>query len=380
MTTLVLYTFHKLNDNLLYFIRHGLVKKDNITFVLIGNCESLPINLPAQSNVKIYFRENKGFDFGAWSYGLLEIPEINYNNYEYFIFINQTVRGPFLPTYANTDWTIFFTNMINSNVKLAGTTIGLNKNRAHVQSMVMVTDKVGLQVGFENEIFSPKVNGLSKDEVINLEINYSTHILKKNYNIKCLLKIFEGIDFRKFDFQRILNIKYFDANYQYGYFGNTIHPYEVIFIKENRNMDKFNIEFYTQAHNRVILNGLCKKYIKVYDQHQPWNMVNFKTQTIFNEKAPNPNKIYPFNWEIYVLLNKDLQDAKIDTQKKAIAHWENHGKNENRSYNIYTSYPDFNWEKYISLNTDLAPNNINSEESATIHFLKYGRYENRIYN
>ncbi len=53
-------------------------------------------NIPKYDNVLILKRKNLGGDFAAWAYGL---NKINIKLYDIFIFINDTVCGPFIPRY-----------------------------------------------------------------------------------------------------------------------------------------------------------------------------------------------------------------------------------------------------------------------------------------
>lgn len=108
-------------------------------------------------------KENEGFDLGAWAFALNNIqwrgdgklwkgahPERG--QWDYFIFLNSAVRGPFRPSYLPDDihWTTVYTEPIRRNpagspigpVKLVGTTINC-KFHPHVQSMLWVTDRVG---------------------------------------------------------------------------------------------------------------------------------------------------------------------------------------------------------------------------------------------
>ena len=64
-----------------------------------------------------YFkRENLGYDFGAWSYGLYT--DDLYKNYDTFIFVNSSVVGPFLPFYFDGKWSDIFLKGLNNNVSL----------------------------------------------------------------------------------------------------------------------------------------------------------------------------------------------------------------------------------------------------------------------
>jgi hypothetical protein len=83
-----------------------------------------------------------------------------------------------------------------------------------------------------------------------------------------------------------------------------------------------------------------------------------------------------FHWEIYLLLNPDLEHAGIKTEKQCIQHWIHHGISEQRKCNIYDAYPDFNWKNYTSAYPDLKHM---SKREAELHWIKYGRNEERTY-
>jgi len=243
--TLVLYTFHIYNDNVKYFIKKGIFKDDNIDFIFIINDPKLKVDVP--DYVKVINRENKGYDFGAWSEGLLT--NNLYLKYDYFIFANSSVVGPIIPTYYKGKWTDIFLDGITDTIKLYGCTIntcGLRSCNSeldsHVQSYVFCTDKIGLDILINKEIFS-LTNQINKyeDVVDQKEIRMSQEIINSNYNIGSLLMYYKNIDFRKKNF----NIKLFD-NLTVGkkHRDNYLHPYEVIFIKEKFIEDKDYINNY----------------------------------------------------------------------------------------------------------------------------------------
>lgn len=228
--TLVLYTFHIYNDNVEYFIKKGIFKDDNIDFIFIINDPKLKVNVP--DYVKIINRENNGYDFGAWSEGLLT--NNLYMNYDKFIFANSSVLGPILPTYYKGKWTDIFLEGLTDTIKLYGCTInshGLNSElNPHIQSYVFCTDRIGLDILINKEIFS-LTNQINKyeDVVIKKEIRMSREIIDSNYNIGSLLMHYKNTDFRN------LKIKMLgDTTFSKIYYNQYLHPYEVIFIKENR--------------------------------------------------------------------------------------------------------------------------------------------------
>ena len=75
-------------SNLEYFLKNGILDNVDYYFILNGKCS---VNIPEKSNIKVLKRENKGFDFGAWSYALSKIDD----EYDYYIFVNSSVKGPF---------------------------------------------------------------------------------------------------------------------------------------------------------------------------------------------------------------------------------------------------------------------------------------------
>jgi lipopolysaccharide biosynthesis protein len=100
MKTLCLFAFHEINERVLNFIKYAVFNDSDVDFIFIANNTHITrdeLNLPEYCT--FLSRENIGFDFGGWSYGLL------YNNlyvgYDYFIFVNSTVSGPYLPSYYN---------------------------------------------------------------------------------------------------------------------------------------------------------------------------------------------------------------------------------------------------------------------------------------
>lgn len=127
--------------------QNGVGQKANplIDYVIIINGETKladfsELLLP---NVWIVTRDNSCYDGGAIGQVLEDHPTLWL--YKYFVLINSSVRGPFLPHYwpSSLPWTAAFTQLINDRVKLVGTTISCEL-QVHVQSMLLATDqKIG---------------------------------------------------------------------------------------------------------------------------------------------------------------------------------------------------------------------------------------------
>ncbi len=95
---------------------------------------------------------------GAFGWLLQRSGEVNYKDYKYFIFINSSVRGPYLPAYIDSStWTQAFTSQFTDTIKLVGSSIncekthwkgdtkGKTRHNAHVQSYAIATDRYVLQ-------------------------------------------------------------------------------------------------------------------------------------------------------------------------------------------------------------------------------------------
>ena len=164
LKTVVVFVYHQFNTNVDFFIKHGLFESDKVDFIVVSNSGSpggsggdldQKLKLPSYPNVTQMHRLNIGHDFGGWSdaifkHGLKD-------KYDYFIMINSTVRGPFIPPcYKVGDWTELFTRLIDFETKLSGTTVAFVDGKAIIQSMLLCFDKVGLEIGIKDGIYGQK--------------------------------------------------------------------------------------------------------------------------------------------------------------------------------------------------------------------------------
>jgi hypothetical protein len=237
MKDLVLYVYHEINSNVLFFLEKGIFKDDNTDFIFINNGCKEKLNLPEYI---LYFeRENIGFDFGAWSDVLLT--NDFYKKYDRFMFVNSSVLGPFIPQYYNDKWVNIFWNGLKNNVKLFGCTINNGNifgkvngtHNSHVQSMVFCLEFQTLVFLIEKGVFTKNYYSDKDKLIIDCEIGQSQFIIKNGWNIGCLMKHYQDYDF--VDLNKNKHVKLLgDIQYEKAYFGNTIHPYEVIFLKTNR--------------------------------------------------------------------------------------------------------------------------------------------------
>lgn len=234
MKTLILYQFHEICENLVFFIKNGLFESQDHTFVIVCNGYNMTIKdkiweeLEKYSNVKLMLRKNIGLDFEAWNsvlfldYNLFKqserfffqvdcestnLDQLLYQCYDKFIFLNSTVFGPCLPSYAKGMWPDYFTSNLNETIYLVGVTIScapkpwdiitpiskfynfIPTNSCHIQSMCFGMHKKALDLLITYGLFA-KDKDFPKDKIkliITSEIAMSVILKKEGYSIYSLL-------------------------------------------------------------------------------------------------------------------------------------------------------------------------------------------------
>jgi hypothetical protein len=198
--TLILYVFHEINENVEFFFKNGLFNNDNKNFIIIQN--NLNYDkifwsfLSNYNNVNLFIRENIGLDFQAYNEILFSdnsilthkviysntnkvVEEKNYLHklFTKFVFINSTVKGPYLSDYITLDWVDYFTAPLSNDVKITGISIYSNlvykknfinlieelynitcPNLAHMQSMAFSLDREGLDILIKYNFFNSNKN------------------------------------------------------------------------------------------------------------------------------------------------------------------------------------------------------------------------------
>lgn len=249
---LILYCYYEKNNiyknNLQIFLKYGLHDECDYLFIINGD---ITIYIPKQKNIKVIFRKNEDYDFGAY-YDALKTQEI-INKYNYYFFINTSVRGPFIPTYINIKWYQPFINLLKDDIKLVGTTINIlntdsnesdtfynitkfTKPYTHVQTQMFAMDKECLNFLMSKKLFEDNNYNNYVEFIAIKEILMTQLVLKNNWNISCIIPEYQNIDYRLLKEDINFSSINGDINFTNGCFGRTIHPYESIFIKINRNI------------------------------------------------------------------------------------------------------------------------------------------------
>lgn len=248
----VLYAYYEKNElyknNFIYFLENGLI--DNIDYYIIinGDCS---VEIPKSKNIKVYQRENKGYDFGAYGYAIKRIDKV----YDYYFFINTSVKGPYLKDNSKKNWSMYFLELFNEeNVKLVGTTINIYEKNSfakynlkeiynkdapfpHVQSMFFCIDSQYFNYLKEINFFDEeKLNDAkSINQIIaHHEFGLSQNAIKNGWNINSILPEYRNLDYRIITKDINETSHGGDPYYPKSYFGKTLDKYDVIFFKNNR--------------------------------------------------------------------------------------------------------------------------------------------------
>lgn len=157
--TLVLFAYNErdalFTSNLHYFLNNGVFESEQCDFCIIVNGESSQtIAGNVGANCCVLHRANRHGDFGAWGFALDTLG----TDYESFIFLNDTARGPYVPGWAaRSDWVRHFTRRLSDACKLVGPT----KNSMiaeHLQSYAFALDKTALELLLKERIFHPSLH------------------------------------------------------------------------------------------------------------------------------------------------------------------------------------------------------------------------------
>jgi len=208
-----------MNERVQQFL-DSLFESADVDFVVISNGPEVPV--PAY--VKFIQRPNIGHDFGAWSDGLLDAPLAH----DYYIFVNSSAAGPF----RGGAWTEPFIAGLSDDIKLFGCTINAlgGLAAAHIQSYAFSMDQETAAFLIEKGIFSKEYISDHNTVVMEKEIRMSRLIIENGWNMGCLLKLYEGVDWRVEEQTRpfYTDVMYLDFE------GQLWKRDDLVFIKGNR--------------------------------------------------------------------------------------------------------------------------------------------------
>lgn len=186
-------------------------------------------------------RKNKCYDLGAFGWALKQ-PAVasKLSSFSYFILLNSSVRGPFIPVYVpgRRSWHQFLTQQLQKDVHMVGPSIscgglfdpGRNAYRSspHVQTWLLALDETGLEILIQDQK-ALKCHEDRYDAIWDGEVGSSMAILKAGYNIGSFLEPYQGIDWR-LPKNHKCNSK-LNPMHTGSFLGGTLSPYATMFTK-----------------------------------------------------------------------------------------------------------------------------------------------------
>lgn len=252
MKTLILYHYFEKDqtyiDNLNHFLVFGVNTEDDFIFIVSG--ESRAIDFPKLPNVKVLRVENKNNDYGGYCAGL---DTIDVGQYSDFIFVNSSVRGPFLNYFTRGRWSALFKAALSDHVLLVGTTINILPPQSpysveyhrryggappfsHIQTMAFALSQKTLTQLLDLGLFKDRERMSKDDVIIEYELRLSQLIVSLGGQIRCFLPEYNHVNYAGYHSDINPASVNGDPCFNGAYFGRTIHPYEAMFVKTNRDL------------------------------------------------------------------------------------------------------------------------------------------------
>ena len=243
------YVFDALGtDNLQYFLAQGIVADPKYHFVLMVN-DPTPIEWEnrlseiAKEYVNFEWHKhlNFGYDFCVFKDALTSIKlRISIDHIRYFILMNKSLRGPFVPSYYDKPWPEIFTSKLNDKIRLSGTSINCGDKRSinlHVQSMLWAFSSDSLEFMLERLKCYSNVH----DAMINIEVGLSRAMMAHGFRFAStmlMLSAKEGIPDANTDAICAWSTtsNHGDSYYSGAYVGIDMNPLEMVFFKSNRRI------------------------------------------------------------------------------------------------------------------------------------------------
>ncbi|MCX4098889.1 hypothetical protein [Nocardia sp. alder85J] len=236
-------------ENLLHFLVFGIVPEVEYFIVIAG---SVTPELPQAPNIHYVFAPNVNRDYGGYSFALKRVVPVG--RYDHFVFVNSSVRGPYLRAADGRPWYEALLGLIRDDVALAGATINIlpptswfartfverhggPPRCSHVQSMVFALPRARLIELLAAGFFD--AGGVPVDRatlIVDYEILLSQRLIRDGWNIRCLLPEYNTVDYRRHHADVNPTSAEGDPCMPDAYFGRTIHPFESMFVKTNRNI------------------------------------------------------------------------------------------------------------------------------------------------
>ncbi|CAK4034116.1 Hypothetical predicted protein [Lecanosticta acicola] len=264
---LILYAYSESEaalENIAFFRRHALHSKADFIFIFNGQHTVETSELRHLPNVRVIERENTCLDLGAYWEVLRADDSRLARAYKRYILMNASLRGPFLPSSSRSVcWSDAYMDRLDDVTKLVGMTWNCAKGEGfapHLQSMIWAMDAVSL-----NEVILPSLRCFADmaDTVANGELVISGKVMDAGYDVVAMEGRFNshrrpkvgsgsaGVEggskkesetflewCRGPESQESQGTGASDVHRTGMYEGVSIHPWDTIFAKTNREWEE----------------------------------------------------------------------------------------------------------------------------------------------
>lgn len=198
--------------------------------------------------------ENEGMDFAAHNITLeWTKAKGTLRTYKFFIFLNSSVKGPFLPTYMppHWQWPMAYTQKLIGDVKAVSSSIvclpevDAGGPGAKIESWAYGVDIVGLDILMNEGVFELHLCKTCPDGiVVKGEYGLTTALMKHGYTIDTLMSKYRGIDWRDQRHWKCNNNVHPSRHGTYD--GISMHPFETMFLKASWHVGEPYVDKYTE--------------------------------------------------------------------------------------------------------------------------------------
>lgn len=244
-----------------FFLNHIFKTKHKLKITVVENLGPMTVGGSLPVSVDFMQRENVNGDFGAWAYAVDNLG-INLGENDYLMLVNDTVYGPIVK--PGVDWADLFlasflpempdsitgssTLPISTKppVALVSTTICCHTlpevtklYGRHpfptIQSMCFMINNLGWKALMETFDLVKEKKMEHWEMAVKCEFGISKRLFDQGLNINCMLMGYSNFDYLN---SHVVDESSWKAvgetSYPGCYFGTTIHPLEVVFVKWNR--------------------------------------------------------------------------------------------------------------------------------------------------
>ena len=250
-TAIIYHYFEKdsvYRDNLTFFLSTGVHAEADYYVVISGECS---LSLPSFDNVKYIYADNINNDFGGYA---TYVKNHFTDYYDFYIFINSSVRGPFTPPYLARSWSEIFTSKLKDDVHLVGASVNILPDRSdfknqykemfssectgsHVQTTSYALTREAMKHLIDIGFYKTEEAYKKFEVILAYELRLSNEITRNGWSFDSILPVYNSINCYSSEVMfKNKTAKEGDVLWRSAFFGRSLSPLEVVFVKTNRDM------------------------------------------------------------------------------------------------------------------------------------------------